>query len=329
MLKSQEVKSGKGQVGRFAGRQVCKWVGLQVAGLQVVVLNWNAGAETVECVRRVAGWERLRPRIIVVDNGSADGSADLIARECPGVHLIRNRRNLGFAGGNNRGIEAALAAGDDPILLLNSDALIAEEDVARLRATLEADETIGFVGPLLFDADRSHLLAAGGRDPSLHHLSHLDAPPCDGPVCTVGYVPGTVLLARAEVFRTVGPLEEGYFFSMEVADLCLRAARRGYRSVVETRARAYHALDMRPSDLRRTLYVYYIIRNRFLLCRRVHPAWWPALYAFWTVYSVAIGLKEYLGGHPETARAVYRGLGDGLRGRFGPAAEPMAGRPKR
>jgi GT2 family glycosyltransferase len=285
--------------------------------LAIIILNWNAAADTVRCVRNVASWKRLQPAILVVDNGSADGSCEVIARECPEVHLIRNSTNLGFAGGNNRGIVEALSVGDAPILLLNNDAWIEENDVIRLLETLQANEQVGLIGPLLFDAgQRDRLLAAGSKDPSRHHHSHNPELPAGGPVHIVECVPGTVILGRAEVFRTVGLLDKDYFFASEVADLCLRARQHGYLSAVDTRARAFHDLG-RSSKLRETLHSYYIIRNRFLLIRKFHRKWRVLFYGFWTLYSLALSIKVQLNGHLPAARAVRLGLFDGLRGQFG------------
>jgi GT2 family glycosyltransferase len=285
--------------------------------LAVIILNWNAAADTIRCARHVAAWQHVRPTVWVVDNGSTDGSAEVISRACPHVRLIHNAANLGFAGGNNRGILEALAAGATAILLLNNDARIEEPHASMLLDTLHADPRVGLVGPLLFDADeRDRLLAAGGRDPVWHHHSHIATLPAGEPVRVVEYVPGTVLLVRSELFRTVGLLDEGYFFTMEVADLCKRARRLGYVSVVDTRARAFHALG-RSSDLRETLHTYYIIRNRFLYIRKFYP-WRKALLCpFWALYSLALSLKVGLSGRPATARAVWLGLLDGVRGCFG------------
>jgi GT2 family glycosyltransferase len=282
--------------------------------LAVVILNWNAAADTVRCVQQVAAWQRLQPTIWVVDNASSDDSVEVISRECPHVHLIRNASNLGFAGGNNRGIVEALAAGDAPILLLNNDAHIDEENVARLLETLQADEQIGFIGPLLFD-EEERLLSAGGKSP-LHHHSHIYELPAGEPVYPVEYVPGTVIMGRAEVFRAVGLLDEDYFFSTEVADLCMRAERHGYTSVIDARARASHALD-RSSELRGTLHTYYIIRNRFLFIRKFYPKSQVLFHGFWALYSLALCFKVRLSGQSATARAIWLGLLDGLRGRFG------------
>jgi len=285
--------------------------------LAIVILNWNAAADTIRCVRQIAAWDRLKPTIWVVDNGSTDDSAELISHECPDVRLIRNSANLGFAEGNNRGIHEALAMGNAPILLLNNDALVEEDDVIRLLDTLQTDAQIGFVGPLLFDAeDRDRLLSAGGRDPARHHQSHILELPPGEPIRVVECVPGTVVLVRPEVFRRIGLLDEAYFFASEVADLCMQASQEGYVSTIDTRAQAFHNLG-RSSELRSTLHTYYIIRNRFLLIDKFHRSHRLVFYGFWTLYSLALSLKVQLEGRVATARAIRLGLLDALRGRFG------------
>jgi GT2 family glycosyltransferase len=287
-------------------------------GLAIIILNWNAAADTVRCAKRVAGWHDLRPAVWIVDNGSDDDSTQLISRECPGVQLILNGANLGYAGGNNRGIVQALAHQNCPLLLLNNDAHIEEADMARLITTLTEDERIGIIGPLIFDADDSdRLLVAGGKDPVLHHRSHILELTPGRTVRTVDYVPGTVLLARPEIFGTVGLLDEAFFFNTEVADLCKRARQQGFVCAVDTRAHAFHALDRRPSRLRETLYTYYVIRNRFLYIRKFFRWLKIPLTVIWGLYSLALALKLRMAAGPAAAQSVLLGLTDGLLGRFG------------
>ncbi len=285
--------------------------------LTVIILNWNAADDTIRCVRQLTGWQRLQPMIWVVDNASADTSCEAIARECPQAQLICNPTNQGYAGGNNRGLEAALSVSKAPVLLLNNDALIREEDALRLLETLQANPKIGLIGPMLYDADhQDKLLSAGSKDPARHHHSHNHQLPGEGLVQTVECIPGTVIMIRAEVFQTIGLLDEAYFFGSEIADLCLLARRRGYLSVIDSRARAYHAVK-RSSKFRETLYPYYIIRNRFLLIRKFHRQAQIFYFSFWTFYSLALSLKVRLAGQPGLARSVWLGLLDGLQGRFG------------
>jgi len=286
--------------------------------VSVIILNWNAAEDTLCCIRAIDTWRTLHPSLWIVDNASVDGSPDLIAREAPHVHLIRNATNQGFAGGNNRGIEAALQESETPLLLLNNDAHIAESAVVTLLETLDSDPNIGFVGPLLFsESTPPQLLSAGGRSPIHHHHSHITALSQSEAVFTVEYVPGTVVLVNPAALKVAGLLNEGYFFTMEVAELCMRAARYGYRSVINPLAHATHAIEARPSQLRKTLYAYYIIRNRFLMIRDVKPQPLPGFYVAWTLYSAALTLKLCLTGEKQGAQAIWLGLRDGLRGRFG------------
>jgi GT2 family glycosyltransferase len=286
--------------------------------LSIIILNWNAAADTIRCVRHIASWERLRPTIWVVDNASIDGSVEIIADECPTVHLIRNPANLGFAGGTNRGIIEVLGAGDGPILLLNNDAFIAEEDAISLINILRANKHIGVVGPLLFDAEQpDQLLSAGGKNPVLHHQTRILAFNAGEPLRPVEHISGTVVLVRAEVFRAIGLLDEDYFFSTELADLCRRAKGQGYLSVIATQAQACHTLS-RSANFRDTLHVYYIIRNRFLYIRKFYRQLAKAfLYGIWGLYSLVLAGKLYLSGQHPSARAVCLGLIDGWQGRFG------------
>lgn len=291
--------------------------------LHVVVVNWNAIDDTLRCVRALQAWSQLRPAIWVVDNASHDGSADLLQQAYPEIRLIRNERNLGFAGGNNVALAQIIARSDAPILLLNNDAAIEEGSVRRLVQTLHTRERVSLVGPLLFEAGRpDRLLSAGGRDIALHpssHLQHLRSGPALRPVC---YVPGTVLIVRAALFRAVGLLDERYFFSGEIADLCARARSAGYTCLIDTRARAHHDLA-RSTPLRETVHVYYSIRNRFLYALKFHPRSRRTLDAFWFSYGLGMSVKARLSGKRAKARAARLAVTDGLRGRFGAQNERL------
>ncbi len=309
--------------------------------LAVVILNWNNGPDTIACVRTVEAWRDSAHSLVegpvltcppwqtsartlggqcqgrvaegltlwVVDNASQDGSAEQIARECPNVNLIRSDFNRGFGGGCNLGIEAALAAGCEMVLLLNNDAILDAGSLERLRATLRADPGLGVVGPLLRDRERPQvLLSAGGRDIAHHLISHLTQPPDDRPVYPVDYVPGTVALIRAAALREVGLLDEAYFFGVEMVDWCERARQCGYLSAIDARALAFHSLA-RSFDLRERLHVYYVVRNRLLYIRRRHRCGWVhrlGLLGVWTLYSAGLMLGALLRG--KRARAWTIGL---------------------
>lgn len=285
--------------------------------LAIVLLNWNAAGDTLACLAHVATWQQVRAHIWVVDNGShADDLSTLAAalKSLPlTTTLIENNENLGFAGGTNQGLAAALAAGDQPILLLNNDARIDEPDLLCMLETLARRPEIGWVGPALYHGDQLHSL--GRRNPVLHHHTLITRRP-KVDLLPVDFISGSVALVRAEVLRQAGLLDEDYFFNTEVADLCFRARAAGYLTVVDTRARAQHNLD-RSSTLRGTLYTYYIIRNRFVfIAKRYRLAAWM-LTGCWAIYSLLLAFKLRWAGERGPACAVYLGLVDGVTRRWG------------
>ncbi len=281
--------------------------------ISAIILNWNAAQDTIRCVQAIYGWSHLKADIWVVDNASTDDSVGAIKRACPGIHLVQNATNLGFGGGNNRGLERALACSDTPVLLLNNDATIAEQDVIQLLDTLENTPRLGCVGPLLFDrAHPDRLLSAGGRDISRHIQTHVTQIG-SGPLLPVDYVPGTAILIRAEVLRQVGLLDETYFFSGEIADLCERMPQKGYMCAIDARARAFHE---RHTELDRTeaLRTYYSVRNRFLFIKKFRSVFWAAL---WATYATMMSVSAAMKRERLRARAICLAIVDGIRGRFG------------
>ncbi len=293
--------------------------------LDIIILNWNAPDDTLSCLRQLTRWRELTPRIWVVDNGSTDDSVARIRAAFPQVHVLAGERNLGFAGGNNLALRRAMAAGAAYILLLNNDATISEADLRRLLTHLEQHPRLGFVGPTLWNAQSpEQLLSAGGRDIARHLVTHRRDLPTGETLRPVAYVPGTCLLIRAAALQTVGFLDEAYFFSGEVADLCMRGHQAGWNSAIAADARAFHNVA-RSSEMRERLHVYYILRNRFRFTRKFHRRerwrWLP----LWIGYGVYIAALAALHGKFRRARAALLGVWDGLRGRYGGQNERVLG----
>ncbi|MCB0166195.1 MAG: glycosyltransferase family 2 protein [Anaerolineae bacterium] len=285
--------------------------------IAVVILNWNAVDDTTNCLRGLTAFRHIQSQIWVVDNHSSDGSPSRIATEYPRINLICNSTNLGYAAGNNRALVEILEQAIDLVLLLNNDAVIDEDNLLRLVEALQMYPEIGIVGPVMFDADQpERLLNAGGQNPVLHLISHVSHQTKHAPLTLVDYIPGTVMLARRQVFMKTGLLDEAYFFSAEIPDFCHRARRNGFLNAVVTQAKAEHEVG-RSSTFRESLYVYYIIRNRFRFIRKFYPRLKSLLFGFWTIYSLALAAKLQIDGKSHSAKAVLMGLGDGLRGRFG------------
>lgn len=287
--------------------------------LTVVVLNWNNAAVTAACARDVSRWSRIRPRILIVDNASAPEDRQQLRGSCTADRILESRTNLGYAGGNNLGIRAALRGGAREILLLNNDARIREDDVLRLLEGLHARRDTAVLGPALRETGRRTRLYAGGRDIAWHVRTRI---PCSAAASgapqarNVDYVPGTVALIRREAFERTGLLDEAYFFSGEMADFCRRARRSGGGCTVLTAAQAVHEID-ECSPLRNTLHVYYALRNRFLYAAKHEPRRRKALTAGWIGIGLAMAVAALLRADGQKARAIAWALRDGTAGRFG------------
>jgi hypothetical protein len=215
--------------------------GVRVTHLTVVIVTWNTRDLTAECVQSVLSNAAGQvPEIIVVDNASTDGTAELLAERLPAIRLIRNERNVGFAVASNQG---ASASGSELLLLLNSDARLLPGALPALLEILEREPRAAIVGARLVNADGS-FQASHSRFPSLMReflmLSGLGRLlvgrryPSRGPEIergpqVVDYVEGACLLVRRQAYQDVGGLDAGYFMYAEEVDLCYAVRHAGWQ----------------------------------------------------------------------------------------------------
>ena len=190
-----------------------------VADLSVVIVNWREEEQTLRCIASLRQWATLKPELFVVDNESSEPSRKSLSLALGSNQLICSQANLGYAGGNNLGIARALQSGAPFVLLLNSDASIAEADMIRLVDRLKDNSSIAILGPVLHEWQPGSVQCyIGGKDIAQSILTRQAAEPENlprvpgYPLNDVDYVPGTVFLARRSVFEQIGLLDEEFFF---------------------------------------------------------------------------------------------------------------------
>lgn len=294
----------------------------------VVILNWNGREDTLACLRslRSSTWQPLP--IVVVDNGSDDGSADAVRAEHPHVDVIEAGRNLGFAGGNNVGVEAALAGGADAVLVLNNDTEVAPDAIRRLVGALRDDALAGACSPVLpyalrperlwfagapYDPDR----ARSGRS-SAYETGAAALP--ERPV-VIDRAAGAALLARASVWQELGGFSEELFFLHEDVDWSLRVRAAGWRILLVPAARVAHRVAASQGGLRHTpTTAYYGTRNDLEMGRR-HGSGrgWRATarQAGCLCVHLAAVRRAAAGARGACLRATMQGWRDYRTGRFG------------
>jgi len=195
-----------------------------------VVLNWNGGDINLVCLEALQACGYPDLHVVFVDNGSSDGSAEQVMEAFPDIDHILIEENLGFTGGNNRGIRFALDQGADMVLILNNDIRASERFLDPMVARLS--QRPGIIGPKTVDAG-NRLWCAGGHLAFHQNLTRLRGfGRVDNGrynrVETVDYMPACCLLVSREVFEKVGFLNDDYFCYFEDVEFCLRASKAGF-----------------------------------------------------------------------------------------------------
>ncbi|HEY8290080.1 MAG TPA: glycosyltransferase family 2 protein [Acetobacteraceae bacterium] len=293
----------------------------------IVVLNWRDGEATLACLAALAATTYPNFRVVVVDNASADGSADRIAR-LGTVDLLRNPTNLGFTGGVNVGIGHAMAQGADYIWLLNSDAVTRPDVLSRLVAVAESDSRIGLVSPVFHDAGAPHRaeFCLGRFDPASRYATQTDRPEeallwqRDYPDQVI--LVGTALLVRRALVEAIGALDTRLFAYVEDVDFCLRSTRAGFRNVAVPDAVVLHSFKRPVADPASCPpYLHYFMTRNYLLLWKTLPR--PFLLrkaALWFLRQRLVQI-ERMAGDDQAVDAVLAGLWDGVRG-IGGAYDP-------
>jgi N-acetylglucosaminyl-diphospho-decaprenol L-rhamnosyltransferase len=206
--------------------------------LSIVLVCWNNKTYLEPCLRSLYGGKlRSSFDVVVVDNGSTDGSQDMLREKFPQVQIIQNDRNLGLGKASNQGIEATCGR---YILLLNNDTLVNGPSLDAMVEFLDREPEAGAVGGKLLNPDGS-FQAAGSHFPSAHEEflistrlgalflpSYPDIIPGDD-VKLVDWIGSACLLIRRNALDQVGLLDEEYFIYGDEADLQFRLKKAGWK----------------------------------------------------------------------------------------------------
>jgi GT2 family glycosyltransferase len=238
----------------------------------VVVLNWNGLADTLVCLASLRRLRYAGTRVVVVDNGSTDGSAAAIRRDPAndGVEIVEANSNLGYAGGNNLGIRHALDQGAEFVLVLNNDTTVDPMLLDELLAEANRQPDAGCFGPWIYymhDPERlwftrsdwdpaKSAFTAPGKGCLASELS--------SETTSTEYVCGAALFFRASVARQIGLMDERFFLVYEDSDWCFRARRAGFACLAVPSARVWHKIGTSFGSEASPLRTYFSTRNKLL-----------------------------------------------------------------
>lgn len=287
--------------------------------IAAVVLNYNGKEVTLQALRSLSAMDYPACHLVVVDNGSTDGSYEAVAAAFPAVTRLRTEVNLGPAGGVNLGLRFALEEGYDYALVLNNDIEVAPDFLARLVEVAESDPSIGIVGPKgYYYWDRERIWSAGGRLPFREAATkergqgELDRGQYDRDE-EVDYVNGCAMLVKRDVLERAGLWDPAYHILVEDADFCMRARRHGYRCFYAHRARLWHMVSTSTGGYKPGK-TFQTGRSTAIFFRRHGTPWQKAKAAVWVLGALpAAYLRELLRGNQAAVVAKARGFWTGLR----------------
>lgn len=216
----------------------------------VIILNYNGKKDTLECIASLKKSSFLDFQLLIIDNGSTDGSVESLRKYDPKIPILEMKQNLGFAGGNNEGISWALSKGAEWIFLLNNDTIVDPDCLKKfIEATQKKPEVKIFGAKIYshqnpwiidhlggyFDLEKAECFSYAKNEKEDHvSFETMQA---------VDYVCGASIWIHKKVFQEIGLLESDFFLFWEETDFCFRAKRKGFEVWTAPQAKVFHKIS--------------------------------------------------------------------------------------
>ena len=270
-----------------------------IFNVAIVVLNWNGKDPVQKCLDSI---KDQGGKIIVVENGSVDGSLELIKEKYPFVELVVNPKNMGFAGGVNQGINIAIRERYDFVALLNNDAVADQSWLEQLVFYMNDHPDVGIATCKLITENKQNLDSTGEN----FSVWGLPFPRGRGEKVTNKYdnqtdifgASGGASIYRVDMFKDIGLFDEDFFAYYEDVDISFRAQLKGWKVSYVPESKAYHQIGGTSGKIK-GFTVYHGAKNRLLLFYKDVPRKY-----FWV-----IGRRFILANLLFLARAISRGQG--------------------
>jgi GT2 family glycosyltransferase len=286
--------------------------------LCIVIVNWNLKEDTLECVDSLLSSGVTLNQIILVDNGSTDGSVQIFKEHHRDeIAIIESQENVGYAAGANLGIKQALDQHFNWVLLLNNDTIVATNFLTELHKAILDLDGYAIINPLiLYHSNRSMIWSAGDKqiDHTLlttHPFKNRQLSPGLPIVVPIDFPSGCAMMVKREIFEKIGLLDPTLFMYGEEVDFCWRAKMSGYQFACYTPASVWHKVSKSSNSVRpRTRYLQ--IRNQSRFYRRYAPGPWKWFYFIFTFFrTLYFGILDLLKNQVSLINPAFRGWLDG------------------
>lgn len=276
----------------------------------ISILNWNEKESLRNCLNSIynkTGYSNYK--VIVVDNGSEDGSAEMVKREFEDVYLIENDLNLGFSKGNNQAFDLALDISADFVVMMNNDVEIVESDWLTKMVDVGVKEEIRCVGCKVYEPDGSvhydgryfpisNILFPIIKNRYMYNIHQKKLKPVNYQY--VDEVVGALMLVDCDAIKDIGGLDEAYSPAYsEESDYCARIWSSGYKIAFRPDTCVLHSRHVTSDKLDQTYLTYVKNRNKLRLILTNYPLTW-ILYAIF--FSPLLILRQYISIADSTSR---------------------------
>ena len=206
----------------------------------VIIVNYNGINYLKTCLSSLEQQTYQNLRVVLVDNASSDNSREFIQKNFPKVFIIQAERNYGFAKGNNLAIKFALDQKADYVFLVNNDTEVERDILEKLVIAAEGEDTIGIVGPGVFDLKNKGSIQELGMAMDKFGYPLAIKTLSEKNTC-IFFVSGCAMLVKSELLRKIGLFDEKYFMFAEDLDLCWRGRLSRYKVIVVEDAKIFHS----------------------------------------------------------------------------------------
>jgi GT2 family glycosyltransferase len=241
--------------------------------ISIITVDYNQPNTTLALIKSIDKfYSSANIEIIVVDNGSIENNSAILLRQNKDIKFIRSEVNLGFAGGNNLGIEAATG---DYLFFVNNDTEFTAGLIERLVETLKADPSIGIISPKINYFDKPEVIQYAGFTEMNYYTCRNkcigqfepDKGQYDYLSSTTGYIHGAAMMITREALLAAGPMPDNFFLYFEEMDWCERIKKAGFKIWITAKATIYHKESLSVGK-NSSLKEYFMNRNRILFIRR-------------------------------------------------------------
>jgi GT2 family glycosyltransferase len=233
----------------------------------LIILNYNGKSDTINCLNSILAADIKNAQIVVVDNASSDGSVKAVKDTFPNIHLIKNQENLGYAGGNNVGIQYAYKQNADYIFILNNDIKVASNFLEEILKLAKEKPNGGIFGSAIYQYDNPNKLEHLGGYYNSSICEFISNKTLSDKAQKVDYVCGCAILIKREVIEKVGLFEPKFFLLWEESDFCFRAQKKGFEIWVQPLSKIWHKISASFKDGKPQMQ-YFWWRNRLFWISR-------------------------------------------------------------